>query len=89
MGIVQSSQIKTGMAFVITVRMQAREEAIPRDVGWVISIAMVMDKEIAPEVETVINTGMAKGIKIRPQRDLRNQTVRISHTQLTKEPKYS
>ncbi|MCX6303386.1 MAG: hypothetical protein NT040_00305 [Bacteroidetes bacterium] len=29
---------KTGMAFVITVRMQAREEAIPMDAGWPISI---------------------------------------------------
>ena len=77
------------MAFVITVRMQAREEAIPMDAGWAISIAMVMDKEIAAEVETGINTGMAKGIKIHLQLDLRNQTVRISHTQLTKEPKYS
>ena len=77
------------MAFVITVQMQAREEAIPMDAGWAISIAMVMDKEIAAEVETAINTGMAKGIKIHLQLDLRNQTVRISHTQLTKEPKYS
>jgi hypothetical protein len=77
------------MAFVITVRMQAREGAIQMDAEWAISIAMVMDKEIAAEVETVINTGMAKGIKIHPQPDLRNQTVRISHAQLTKEPKYS
>ena len=77
------------MAFVITVQMQAREEAIPMDAGWAISIAMVMDKEIAAEVETVISTGMAKGIKIHPQPDLRNQTLRTSHTQLTKELKYS
>ena len=77
------------MAFVITVLMQVREEAIPMDAGWAISIAMVMDKEIAAEVETGINTGMAMGIKIHLQPDLRNQTVRISHTQLTKEPKYS
>ena len=77
------------MAYVIIVQIQAREEATPMDAGWAISIAMVMDKEIAAEVETVINTGMAKGIKIHPQPDLRNKTVRISHTQLTKEPKYS
>jgi hypothetical protein len=69
--------------------MQAREGAIPMDAEWAISIATVMDKEIAAEVETVINTGMAKEIKIHPQMGLRNQTVRISHTQLTKKPKYS
>ena len=77
------------MAFVITVLMRVREEAIPMDAGWAISIAMVMDMEIAAEVETGINTGMAKEIKIHPQPDLRNKTVRISHTQLTNEPKYS
>ena len=89
MDMAQISSIKTGMAFVITVRMQAREEAIPMDAGWAISIAMVMDKEIAVEVETGINTDMAKEIKIHLPPDLRNQTVRISYTQLTKEPKYS
>ncbi|MCX6278239.1 MAG: hypothetical protein NT004_09100 [Bacteroidetes bacterium] len=45
------------MAFVITVRIHAREEGIPMDAGWAISIAKVMDKEIAAEVETVIKTG--------------------------------
>jgi RNA polymerase sigma-70 factor (ECF subfamily) len=58
--------------------MQAREEAIPKDAGWEISIAMVMDKEIAAEVETVISTGMVRGIKIRLQPVLRNSTIRIS-----------